>query len=337
MAWISIVAARPRFQAQIAERRAMRAASGVTAFNVLNTLVAWLGGDEEAIRDEEQILTHPTHLPPKMVARPSDTLLLTLSASLLVRRAAGEDVDAELERLSSLKGYKEKAALIVQGALARIVAGKVAKAGALNEREIGYPDTDADFKKLADRAPAIGAKLALVPDGPLWGRLFGTSVPLAYEAMLSSGRAPDLAALRAFLRAGADSRARDVVYERAGEASTGVWRDDASAVPGFDAVELAADAVIVHHYMGVRWQAPLLLDEQVDAFRFLAHAGAGWADVQKRVDGATWRRIEKARTAHRTVHRVSIDPENAMEDAASTERARKRYGVEIEVTGFLAA
>ncbi|WP_437576626.1 hypothetical protein [Sorangium sp. So ce887] len=336
MAWISVTAARSYLAEGIAQHRALRAATGVVAFADMYVVWAWIAGDAEAIREEQAILMHPTHLTPKMLARPSETLLLSLAASLLLRRCAGEDVDKELKRLAHLKGYREKAPQIVQAALERVLSGKKPAGRA---RKIGYPETEEEFKKLSERVPPpIPAQLALVPDGPLWGRLSGTVIPLAYEALSSSGARPDLESLGAFIHSGAGSRERDVVYERTGGGvPSGVWRKDPIEVPGFDAVELTEEAVIVHHYMGVRWQAPLLFDEDVNAFQFLKHVEAGWDQVRETIGSEAWSRLVRARAERRTVHRISIDPENAMEDAVSTERARKTYGVEIEVVSFLDA
>lgn len=334
MAWISIAAQRGRFRRQATESRTAWLERGSIDFSNGALLVVWLGGDEEAILQQEEIVARPTHLTPKVVARPPEWLFATLADSLLLRRAAGEDVVAELKRLSDVKGYTDKAVLIVQRALKRIATGKpLAAVG----RSVAYPESEADLRKLADRSPLLGAQLALVPDGKLWGRVTGIAITLAYEALASSGAEPDLPQLRSLIRAGGDPRPRVLVYERHGEGSSGVWREDTSVAPGFDAVEVTDDAVIVHHYMGVRWHAPLLFDNDVNAFQFLAHLDAGWAIVEGALDAPAWSRLSLARANRRTVHRVSIDPVNACEDPASTARARDRYGVDIEVVGFLSA
>ncbi|WP_437534809.1 hypothetical protein WME79_11445 [Sorangium sp. So ce726] len=329
------MAARERFTSRIEEVRAERARSGVTEFNALNVITACIGGGVEAIRDEIAILMRPTHLTPRMLAHPPEFLLRTLAASLLLRRCSGEEVDGELAKLANLKGYKEASTRVVQAALQRILAVRRARD---QPSATGYPEDEAEFRQLAERAaPPVPAQVALVPDGPLWGRLFGCVVPLAYEALAHGKTAPDLEVLGAFIRQGGDARPRELCYERRGGTSDGVWRQDVTEVPGFDAVELTAESVLVHHYMGVRWQAPLLLDSDVDAFHFLAHVDAGWAQVRATIGDDAWTRLVRARTERKTVHRVSIDPVNATEDPASTERARQRYGVEIEVVGFLYA
>lgn len=334
MAWISVSATRHQFSSRVAEDRTARLNSGIVEFNVQNMVAAWIGGDAETIREEADILMHPKHLPPKMLAHPPEFLVGTLAASFLLKRCAGEAVDSELKRLSQLKGYKETGARVVQGILQRILSGEKAKS---SPRQIGYPETEPKFLKLAERyAPPIPLQITLVPDGPFWGRQFVAVVPLAYETLLAAGVVPDADRLGAIVRAGGAEERREVVYERV-SGVPGVWRDDPTEVPGFDVVELTADSVVVHHYMGVRWQAPLLFDKDVNAFHFLEHVDAGWKQVQASVGKEAWTRLTKARAERRTVHRVSIDAVNAMEDPASTERARQRYSVEIEVVDFLRA
>lgn len=337
MAWISVVAGRPQFVRQSSEHRAMREANGIVAFDDSNLVWSWLAGSEVEAREEEQILMHPKHLTSGMVARPSETLLVALVASVLLRQSVGEDVDAELVRLAGLKGYKQSASKVAQATLRRLLGSK--KSSSRRQVAVGYPQNETDFEKFVDRTPApLGAQVALVPDGRLWARIGASvAIPLAYEALVAGGSRPDLATLGAFIRSGADFRKRVVVYERTGAPSSSVWREDTSEVPGFDAVELTDAEVVVHHYMGVRWQAPLLFDDEVNAFRFLAHIEAGWSQVREASDAAMWRRLEKARKSLRTVHRVSIDPENAMEDPDSTARAQDTYGVEIEIVGFIDA
>jgi hypothetical protein len=337
MAWISVVAARNDFITSVSEHCAARAKDGIVAFDSGNLVWAWLAGSPAAKGEEESILMRPTHLTSRMVERPSETLLLSLAGSLLLRRCLGENVDADLARLAKLKGYKETSSLVVQATLNRIVSDTTFSTKRVGK--IGYPETNRDFKKLVEgTAPPIPAQIALVPDGSLWSRTCtGTVIPLAYEALSASGKRPDLSRLSEFVHCGGDPRKRDVVYQRVGQASSSVWREDPTEVPGFDAVELTEDAVIVHHYMGVRWQAPLLLDEDVNAFQFLAHVDAGWDQVRDTLGADGWQRLQKVRATHRTVHRVSIDIENATDDPASTAQASKTYGVEIEVVSFLDA
>lgn len=277
----------------------------------------------------------PTHLTKKALSRPSETLLLSLAASLLLRRCAGEDVDRELARLAHLKGYKETAPRVVQEVLTRLLT-KTHSSGAVGP--IGYPGSEAEFRKLSARcSPLVAAQLALVPDGPLWGRTSGVIIPLCYEAMSALGVSPRVETLAQFVRAGADFRKRELLYERVTDMGSGVWCEEPTRVPGFDAIELTDSHVLVHHYMGVRWQAPLLFEDGLNAFNFLEQMDASWAEVQRSVGAESWRRLAEMRASRPTLHRVSIDPENAMEDAASTERARQRYGVELEVVGFLEA
>lgn len=334
MAWIAITAARANARAVVAELRKQRHSSGVSVFREPNLIAAWIAGDPEAAVEEEELMLKLPELNPALVKKPSLAKFGTVATSAVLRRCEGLDGDAALKRLAGLKFEQDSVPNAIQITLKRILDQDHATR---HPRKPGCVETARAFARLVDSAaPPLPAQTALIPDHPLYTQFAGAVVPLAYESLLAAGRRPTRAEIAAFVRCGADVRPREVLYERAEPAKLCVYREDPSEVPGFDAVEWTETGLIVHHYMGVRWQAPLLLDEHVDAYKFLAHIDAGWDIVRGHVSPESWAAIEQAR-AQSIVHRVSIDPVNAIEDPASTARAKQRYGVNLKVVSLFDA
>lgn len=333
MSWVAVTAHRARMRLQSQDTRALRRSTGVSMLFEANLLAAWMGGDPVVVPEELDLLLRLAELNPGLVARPPESKIGTVAASLLLRRARQEPVDAELRRLAGAK-VKTPVARAVLATLQRVLDRRPVAARA---RAAGSFETETQFARVCESAPPpLPLLLALTPDHPLYGFVFPASIPLAVEALLAAGVEPTVEAIGSLVQTGGDLRPRDLVYHRQDVGVRRVYRDDPNEIPGFDAVELTASAVVVHHYMGVRWQAPVLLDDDVDAFRFLRHIDAGWQIVEQAATEER-ARLEAARQRLPTVHRVSIDPIHAVAVPESTRRAAERYGVDVEVVSHLEA
>jgi hypothetical protein len=98
---------------------------------------------------------------------------------------------------------------------------------------------------------------------------------------------------------------------------------------GFDAIELVDDEVLVHHYFGIAWKAPLAFEAGLDAFAFLSRLDRDWERVRGEVSNETGASLDAARAGGRCTHVVSYDPTEASAWEGATQAAGKHYGVRL--------
>jgi hypothetical protein len=99
---------------------------------------------------------------------------------------------------------------------------------------------------------------------------------------------------------------------------------------GFDALELREDGLRAFHYLGFKWQAPLLFRDDLNAYRFLEHLDSAWKLVRDTVSSEQWSRIEPLRNAGRCTHVIVYDDTRATVPPEDLARAATHYGLTLE-------
>lgn len=202
----------------------------------------------------------------------------------------------------------------------------------------GHADeTLADWPAIVAAATPIQlAQLALCPDHAAWRVLSHQAAISALAAVGGVDAGGD--ALRAMMAwAGRKGGGAGVLYERetpraAYDADRGAT--DPAFAQGFDAIVAEDDTTVCYYNMSLRFLAPWVCDDDLDAFWFLRWTDEDWqAALAQAGDAAV---LESARS--RPVrYCITVDPANAATDAANTARARDRYGIDIEMRSFLEA
>jgi hypothetical protein len=104
---------------------------------------------------------------------------------------------------------------------------------------------------------------------------------------------------------------------------------DPSTWYGFDAIEAKGEEILVYHYVGIAWKAPLAFEEGLNAFAFLEQAPHAWKDVEADASREAWSQIEAAKASGRCTHVVVFDPTEAGASDAAIAAAGAHYGVRL--------
>ena len=172
------------------------------------------------------------------------------------------------------------------------------------------------------------------PDHEEWPHTLSSLVMpiglLLYQDQVSAGRKPDV--FRYFYAGSRPDLHPSVVYER--EWKRPAWDSEPSPEDkeswfGFDAVELTWEGVRVYHYLTLKWQAPLLFDSEVDAFRFLTQVDRNWRFVRESVSEREWRQIEQSLSDEYCEHVIVHDSARAPCLDDHLQRAGKHYGLNL--------
>jgi hypothetical protein len=255
----------------------------------------------------------------------------------------GTEKTALWERIAKAKPPREP----VMRALMDVVAQLLKTPKPVGEEAQAKPGQiyrEADWLKLLKKEPANRLfDLASSPDHPLWGytlQPFVLPLGLLLHRQLQAlgGETPDILDL---YRLGAHpERHPDVIYERQQERPNPLSvpkRAEQSTWFGFDAIEIQQGQARVYHYLGLRWQAPLLFEKNVNAYHFLDSLDLSWRLVESSVPARQWRSLKELRDQGAVLHVVVHDSTKAPAPPQDLARAERHYGVRIEARDLMLA
>jgi hypothetical protein len=338
MPWINLAATRYRYRSGARDLLTKWEATGDTpAIPSAPALYALLAGDpgmvETAIRLTLPLVAQYRRMNDETLLRP---LILPDAASILVVAQLGGEQHPDLWRkIASARPRRTDPVIAGLQHVAARLMGSAATPTKTVRPHTGLIAGTAEWSRLLKAAPAAYLlDQALAPDHSLWASVLMPFVlPLAlltaHEATAGGvGSDP-----RALIRSGSHpERHSAVLYERTHprprfDVEPLAERRDTWA--GFDAVEFQGDDVIAYHYLGPKWQAPLVFDDELNAFHFLDQLDLSWQLVQDTVDGETWRAIETRKNAGRCIHVVVYDGRAASSEPGDLQRAATHYGINL--------
>jgi hypothetical protein len=197
-------------------------------------------------------------------------------------------------------------------------------------RALKYPrDLNAFVRGLPGRSTDVSLDIVNSPDHPdyvIWMAHF--RLPLAILRGRELGCDPVLT----LSRGARPERRGELLYRRTQRRPPFETKVSSRAPKtwfGFDALERSGDDLLVYHYIGLSWAAPLCFEPDLDAFVFLKSLPYDWKDVQKNVSKRTWVWIEQARRDGRCTHVVVYDPTDVWVQQGAPEAAGAHYGVKL--------
>jgi hypothetical protein len=199
--------------------------------------------------------------------------------------------------------------------------------------KLGHIHSESAWIKIVTQWPLDHVfNMSICPDHPLWVKvlrhfvlpnalLFIHQNPgIKWKDILSLGAYPHLH--------------QEVLYERSSalpDWDVDVKMDNPSTWRGFDAIEVNNDNLIIYHYLGFTWQAPLVFEnDQLNAFAFLEQLDLSWKIVQDNVDVKSWNSIDQSRHELKNVHVVVHDRSVSRYIASHLERASRHYDVSLQ-------
>jgi hypothetical protein len=269
----------------------------------------------------------------KSLGTPS--VLRDLVGLLVVAHLDGDEQQVFWQKIATAKPFKSPLMRCLQVVIGKLV-GKQPKRKKTFKPELGPVKSESQWLHLLEKAPTRYLfDQAISPDHPLWSYTLDTFVlPLGLllaNELCESGDAVDPFEL--FRQGAYPERRGSVVYERRYPRPVFNSEPDPE-VPatwsGFDAVEFRDEQVLVYHYLGLKWQAPLLFEDGLNAFRFLDQLDLGWHLVQMALSGEQWKEVEKRKNAGQCIHIVVHDESEAPCIPGHLERAATHYGVVLE-------
>jgi len=187
---------------------------------------------------------------------------------------------------------------------------------------------------VATATPSQLAQLALCPDHAAWRVL---SHYAAVSALASVGGVDAGAdALTAMLAwAGRKGGGSGLLYERqtpriAYDSDRGAT--DPAFAQGIDAIVTQGERTVCYYNMALRFLAPWICDNELDAFWFLRWTDQDWQVVLSQASDQTELKVARSRPIQ---YIITVDPANAKTYPSHTARASERYGLDIEMRCFL--
>lgn len=193
------------------------------------------------------------------------------------------------------------------------------------------------FKRtLAKGEAARVAALVTTPDHEGFSNFWGwiPVVAWAFTAGLTPNRRAD--ALWEWVCCGCRPDGLEVLFERQRKKPPFDERESA-AWWGFDAVARRNDELLVYHYMGVRWWAPLAFEDGLNAFWFLERLDTAWEELLQALSNEDVGWVERARSEGRVRHLVVHDSKKAPTNDQTLRRVGDHYGVSVEAVDVMRA
>jgi hypothetical protein len=218
----------------------------------------------------------------------------------------------------------------IDALLGTLLEGRAVAGGKGRARPMRYPPTQAAFLKELNARP-IGEALDIAnsPDHPAYATWMQYWVlPLA----LLRSRELGSPAIVPVSQGAFPDRRGELLYARTRERpphSVEPRNGEPGTMFDFDAVERKGDDLLVHHYLGASWKAPLAFEKDLDGYAFLKSLPHDWATVERTVPKETWAWIESARASGRCTHVVAYDPTEASAAEGAVAAAAAHYGVEL--------
>ncbi len=247
----------------------------------------------------------------------------------------GEDQSKLWQRIATSEPFINKTMRALQTTIGRLV-GTHSMPTKTSQPKLGHIKSTGDWLGRLTKAPTRYLfDLAISPDHSLWEYTLDSFVlplGLLLEKELRESGDPvdpyDLFRLGAY-----PQQYTEVIYERQHKRPAWDSVPDPDAPEtwfGFDAVELYDQQLFIYHYLGLKWQAPLLFDDEVNAFQFLNQLDKSWRLMQMSLPSEQWEEVERLKRAEQCVHIVVHDTTLAPCLPAHLERAARHYGVVLE-------
>jgi hypothetical protein len=257
----------------------------------------------------------------------------------VVAHLDGVDQSELWRRIASAPAARDEVIRKLQEVAAQLLDPQPSPAEAAKPSKEGHGKSERDWFRRLKKSPTRRLfDLAASPDHPLWGFFFSSLVlPLGLLLQFELRAAGDDkgADARTLLRLGAyPERHENVIYERRHERpkALSVPRPDAPETWfGFDALQLSGEQLFAYHWLGFSWKAPLLFDDDVNAYHFLNTLDLSWRLAQEALPPEQWKRVERVKDTERCVHVVVIDGNHAQFSSSHLARAEQHYGVKLEV------
>lgn len=303
-------------------------------------IYAFLSGEESLI---ERAVALSRRIAPQFSAATEEDL--TALASLpdvlswsVVAHLDGVDQSELWRRIASAPAARDEVIRKLQEVAAQLLDPAPSPAGAGKPSKEGHVKSERDWLRRLKKSPTRHLfDLAASPDHTLWGFFFSSLVlPLGLLLQFELRKAGDDGAdARTLLRLGAyPERHENVIYERQHERpkALSVARPDAPGTWfGFDALQLSGEQLFAYHWLGFHWQAPLLFDEDVNAYHFLDTLDLSWQLVKESLPPAQWAQVERLKDTEQCVHVIVIDGNTARFSSSHLARAEQHYGVKLDV------
>jgi hypothetical protein len=256
----------------------------------------------------------------------------TLIGETCLYHMAGEDQFDVWERILSIGKPEDPLARALLALLKSLLESDDpdALAEPKGPRKLRYPRAErALLEALQKLSTADLLDLMNSPDNDWSGAWYQFFVlPLAVKRARELGSAPIVpASMGAW-----PGRRGELLYGRTRQRpgrGTVVRHDDPKTWYGFDAVERKDEKLLVFHYIGLTWKAPLMFDAKSNAFLFLESLEEDWSEVRTAVSPDVWTWIERERQAGRCTHVVAYEPERVSVPEGAVEAAGTHYGVAL--------
>jgi len=283
----------------------------------------------------------------------AETLSQTLDM-LAALHWLGDDIAPALERIASVRSYRDPEAKLLRRIAIAILALRTQPAPACPlkpGKRVGHvmkensrPQTWYSFLEKA--SPEEALDLALTPDwSQFWNRLFRPFVlPLAllvHERRRSRGEPSDFGEVFRF--GPYPSMRGTVVYERVqrqldffiSEERVVIDPKKRETWPSFDALEIRGEDLYAYHFLTCQFKAPLLYTKMLDTFSFLDGVAFSWRLVEENVSSKVWMTIQRLRAGDRCTHVVVYDAAEAASVPGHTEAAAKDHDLRLQTASFL--
>ena len=335
MPWISLAATRTPYRRMVAERReqpgyAESRMRVVTADEARNALLA--GDSEWADVEGRRALVLLDSKGKEWMPPPALTMAKVFGLAV-VASLVGYDPTDMFNSIAKARGYGDTDDKSLQLIARRIVG--LEESPRKPHGEPGHVEKESEWYKLVKRAPATHAlDLSLTPDHHLWPVLNKFTMPLAYLTAQERARPDRAADLKLLMHMGAyPERRGEIVYEREDERPD--FEDDATPAErnkwkGFDALEIKDGELFVYYYLGTRWKAPLIFQEDLDTFEFLKRVPKDWRALEKSVPQALWARIKEARERRECTYVLVYDSYDAEAPEEDLQMAAEHYELKLE-------
>ncbi len=239
------------------------------------------------------------------------------------------------QRIANAKPFKDKVMSSLQAVVCKLTSDS---SPISSQPKLGHIRSLADWLKQLKKSPTPYLfDLAISPDHPLWSTILSLFVlPLGVLLQKELNESGDHSVDPfSFYYLGAHPQDYgQIVYERQHKRPTWDSVPDPQSSEtwfGFDAVELCDQELYAYHYLGLDWQAPLIFDDEVNAYRFLEQLDKSWRLVEMSLSLDRWKELEELVEAGKCVHIVVHDSPQSPCLLPHLERAASHYNVRLEM------
>lgn len=332
MSWLSLAANQFEIK-NILEKNHEEFDSRTTMISSMFGRYALLSGENAQIEKEitiaETILSNY-----KNEARPPHPFVLSdvLDLAIIASLGKGDYFDI-FESISDTEIYENKEEKTLQ-LLARRITGKES-APEKSYRKRGHIKKTTDWLKIVKDIKSSDAfDLAVTVEHPEFYLLEKFILPLGYLLAKSQDKTDWKNYFRRLISWGSANfeKSEKIIYKRISEKPEEIMKaepNDKKTWRGFDAVELDKSEVIAYYYLGVKWEAPLFFQEEINVYSFLDGVKLDWKLVEENVSAEIWNNISEKIDKKQCKYIVVFDAANAYAPESALQRAIEHYGVEI--------